>query len=129
MPRPAISCDDDHRQQHANGGPSHRGNLCVLCRHHHRLRHEHGFVVHRIHAATHLWQAPNGRLYLITNDGHLILTAEDADPPPRGLVSSAIPDASRDDLDALQADILAYRGLEERALEDDLDVGHLEPTR
>ena len=29
--RPAIDCDDDHRQEHANGGPSHRGNLCCLC--------------------------------------------------------------------------------------------------
>ena len=91
--QPAIRCDDDHRQEHANDGPSHRANLCVLCRHHHRLRHEKGFVVHQIHAATHMWEAPNGCLYLVTGDGDLILTVEDSDgPPPPGLVTSLIPD-------------------------------------
>jgi len=96
--QPAIRCDDDHRQEYANDGPSHRANLCVLCRHHHRLRHEKGFVVHQIHAATHMWQAPNGCLYLVTGDGDLILTVEDSDgAPPPGLVNSLIPDDDLED--------------------------------
>ena len=50
-------------------------------------------MVHQIHAATHMWEAPNGCLYLVTGDADLILTAEDSDgPPPPGLVSSLIPD-------------------------------------
>jgi hypothetical protein len=80
--QPAMDCDDDHRYEWTRGGPSHRGNLCVLCRHHHRLRHEKGFVVHQISAGTYMWEAPNGKLYLVLPDGNLLLTAENLEPGP-----------------------------------------------
>jgi len=68
----AMWCDEDHRREHHKGGPSHRANLCTLCRHHHRLRHERGFVIHQINPCGFLWQAPNGRLYPVPPDGHLL---------------------------------------------------------
>jgi len=80
--QPAMQCDDDHRYEWARGGPSHRGNLCVLCRHHHRLRHERGFVVHQISSGTYMWEAPNGRMYVVLPDGNLLLTAENLEPGP-----------------------------------------------
>jgi hypothetical protein len=80
--RPAMICDLDHRQPWARNGPSHRGGLCTLCAHHHALRHEHGYVYHRIHIGSYLVESPSGRHWLVTPDGDLILTAEDRDPPP-----------------------------------------------
>jgi hypothetical protein len=79
--RPALNCDDDHRQEYARHGPSHRGNLCVLCKHHHRLRHELGFVVHQISAQTVLWEAPNKLLYTVLPDATLILHEHYPDGP------------------------------------------------
>lgn len=82
----AMHCDDDHRQEHARKGPSHRGNLCCLCRHHHRLRHERGYVMEQIDVSTSWWRAPNGLMYLKGPDDLLNLTADldniDYDPPP-----------------------------------------------
>jgi hypothetical protein len=75
--RKATWCDDDHRREYQHGGPSHRGNLCVLCRHHHRLRHERGFRVTNIHGSTNMWTAPNGHFYLVRPDANVILTAEE----------------------------------------------------
>ncbi len=79
--RPALRCDLDHQRPHSHGGPSHRGALCSLCEHHHYLRHEHGYIYHRIHIGTYLVQSPSGQHWLITPDGDLILTAEDMPPP------------------------------------------------
>jgi hypothetical protein len=88
-----MSCDLDHRQEWANGGPSHRGNLCALCRHHHRLRHERGYVVHQMSAGCYLWDAPNKRRYLVLPDGTLLLADDDVEPgPPPGYVSQFFPD-------------------------------------
>src|SRR5262245_27899128 len=74
--RKASWCDDDHRIEHQHGGPSHRGNLCVLCRHHHRLRHERGFIVSDIHHMSNMWTAPNGKEYLVLPDGNLLPITE-----------------------------------------------------
>ena len=86
--RPAMSCDDDHRHDYAKGGPSHRGALCSLCRRHHRLEHEKGFVIHSITAGTYMWEQPNGKLWLVTTDGTLLLANENYDPPPPELIST-----------------------------------------
>jgi hypothetical protein len=75
--RPAIGCDDDHRQEHANGGASHRGVLCVLCRHHHRLRHELGYDHYPMSGLGTIWTAPNGRIYLTGPDDNIILTIDE----------------------------------------------------
>jgi hypothetical protein len=79
--RPAIRCDTDHRVDYVEGGPSHRGNGCSLCRHHHRLKHEKGFTIHGIGPAAFMWQAPDGRLYFVPGDGNLLLVEDD---PPDG---------------------------------------------
>ncbi|HWD78716.1 MAG TPA: hypothetical protein VG497_07540, partial [Kribbella sp.] len=43
--RPAEFADLDHRVAFANGGRTTTGNLHCLCRHHHRLKHEGGWVI------------------------------------------------------------------------------------
>jgi len=80
--RPAMSCDLDHRQPWSRHGPSHRANLCAYCPHHHALRHEHGYVTHRIYHGTYLTETGSGRRYLVTPDADLILTADDLPPRP-----------------------------------------------
>jgi hypothetical protein len=43
--RPPAWCDAHHVRHWADGGPTDLDNLCLLCRYHHRLVHEHD---HRI---------------------------------------------------------------------------------
>jgi hypothetical protein len=78
--RPAKRCDIDHRRNHAHGGPSHRGNACTECRHHHRLKHERQFEVHPIGPAGFMWQAPDGRLYFVPGDGLIVGVADQPGP-------------------------------------------------
>ncbi len=64
--QPASRCDQDHRTPHAWGGEAHPANMTVLCRHHHRLRHERGFTVTETRPGHFLWVAPNKRRYVAT---------------------------------------------------------------
>jgi Domain of unknown function (DUF222) len=97
--RPAIRCDTDHRVDYVAGGPSHRGNGCSLCRHHHRLKHEKGFTIHGFGPAAFMWEAPDGRLYLVPGDGNILLVEKDPSPdgwdlddaPPPQQVRQIIP--------------------------------------
>jgi hypothetical protein len=75
--RRAQACDLDHNREHRRGGSADAENLCTLCRHHHRLRHEQGHRTHHLGGAAHLWESPTGRLYLVTSAGEVVLTAED----------------------------------------------------
>ena len=77
--KPAIRCDLDHRRDHHHGGPSHRGNLCCECRHHHRLKHERGFRVHAMGRGGFFWEAPDGRLYFVPADGNIVAISEATD--------------------------------------------------
>jgi hypothetical protein len=70
--RPAMRCDIDHRLEHTNGGPSHRGNACCECPRHHQFRHAKGFTVEPFGSSGFLWTAPDGRLYLVPEDGNLV---------------------------------------------------------
>jgi len=70
--RRASRCDIDHRQPHPDGGPSHRGNQCCLCRHHHRLKHAKGFTVQPLGQGAFMWYAQDGRLYLVPADGNVV---------------------------------------------------------
>jgi Domain of unknown function (DUF222) len=90
--QPASTCDDDHRQEWADNGPSHRGNLETACRHHHRLRHERGYDIHRLPDGTYVWQAPNGLRYPVPPDATFRLSTEDEPiPAPRAAtLASAI---------------------------------------
>ena len=81
--RVAIDCEDDHRQEHAaRNGPSHRGNICNLCKAHHVMRHLHGYTATHLGGATYLWVAPNGRLYIADGKQNLNLAAESYEPEP-----------------------------------------------
>ena len=81
----AMRCDDDHRIDHAKGGLSHRTNVCVLCRHHHRLKHEEGLSYEISVQGTVFWRATDERMYIVPNDGKAYFIGDDLDnaPPPR----------------------------------------------
>ena len=76
--RHATRCDDDHRIEATHGGPSVRTNLCVLCRHHHRLRHERGLTHHTINNTV-IWTAPDGRVFIVPTDGYAYYVGTDLD--------------------------------------------------
>jgi len=60
---PARSCDTDHTRDHADGGRTTHNNLGLLCRHHHRLKHEGGFHLHQPEPGHFTWTSPTGRTY------------------------------------------------------------------
>jgi hypothetical protein len=60
---PARVCDVDHTIDHAAGGLTSHDNLGLLCRHHHRLKHEGGWVLAQPSPGTFEWQSPSGRIY------------------------------------------------------------------
>ncbi|MEV6965777.1 DUF222 domain-containing protein [Hamadaea sp. NPDC051192] len=60
---PARSCDTDHTIDHADGGRTRHDNLGLLCRHHHRLKHEGGFQLTQPEPGHLHWTSPNGRTY------------------------------------------------------------------
>ncbi|MEV6971088.1 DUF222 domain-containing protein [Hamadaea sp. NPDC051192] len=68
---PARTCDTDHTVDHALGGPTTDENLGLLCRHHHRLKHEGGHRLRQIRPGHFEWESPSGRTY-----------RTDPDPPP-----------------------------------------------
>jgi HNH endonuclease len=65
---PARSCDVDHTIDHADGGATRHDNLGLLCRHHHRLKHEGGFQLDQPEPGHFRWTSPNGRAYDVTPD-------------------------------------------------------------
>jgi hypothetical protein len=67
---PARTADIDHTTDHAAGGPTSHDNLAVLCRHHHRLKHE---------GVWHATQPAPGRLVWTSPTGHTY--TRDPDPP------------------------------------------------
>jgi len=60
---PARSCDTDHTVDHADGGRTRHDNLGLLCRHHHRLKHEGGFQLQQPRPGHFHWTSPTGRTY------------------------------------------------------------------
>jgi hypothetical protein len=67
--RPAKQCDLDHTTAWAHGGTTRASNLAHLCRHHHRLKHESRWTVHRTPTGLTTWVSPTGHTHT-------------ADPPP-----------------------------------------------
>jgi hypothetical protein len=57
---PASVCDIDHTVDHAAGGPTSHDNLALLCRHHHRLKHETGWRLTQPQPGTLVWTSPHG---------------------------------------------------------------------
>ena len=60
---PAAECDLDHRRPVAASGPTVVDNLVPLCRHDHRVRHEHGWTHRPLGGGDHAWTSPTGRTY------------------------------------------------------------------
>jgi hypothetical protein len=54
--------DAHHIRHWADGGDTSIDNLVLLCRHHHRLVHEHGFGVERIADSRIRFSRPDGRV-------------------------------------------------------------------
>jgi hypothetical protein len=60
---PAIDCDLDHRTAWTDHGPTTEDNLAPLCRHDHRLKHEHGWTLARLPDGDHQWTSPLGHTH------------------------------------------------------------------
>jgi hypothetical protein len=60
---PAGDCDIDHRQAWAAQGPTEVDNLAPLCRHDHRIKHEHGWKLEQLDNGDHHWTSPLGRTH------------------------------------------------------------------
>ena len=54
----STRCDLDHRTPWADGGATHEDNLAPLCRHHHRIRHHHGWAHTAAADGTVTWHSP-----------------------------------------------------------------------
>jgi hypothetical protein len=65
---PAWVCDTDHTVDHADGGRTTHDNMGLMCRHHHRLKHEGGFDVQQPEPGTFTWRSPNGKTYTTEPD-------------------------------------------------------------
>lgn len=65
--RDARSCDQDHIEPHARGGPTASHNLAPLCRSHHRLKthgEDDGWHYRMLHPGSYLWTTPGGHQVL-----------------------------------------------------------------
>ena len=84
--RPAHRCDLDHRQAHADGGPTCSCNLAPLCRSHHRAKTHGGWTYTVQDTTTYRWRSPHGHTYLRDHTGTLDTAArsaaDPADPEP-----------------------------------------------
>ncbi len=67
--RLAKNCDIDHTVAWADGGTTAASNLALLCRHHHRLKHETQWTMTQNAATGITWKSPTGAV-------------RTADPPP-----------------------------------------------
>lgn len=83
--RPASSCDVDHTVAVADGGTTHPANLGMLCRFHHRAKHEGGWRVRQREPGVFHWTSPLGRRYTVRPDP----------PPGSGPPRSAFDDGVR----------------------------------
>ncbi len=61
--QPAHRCDTDHTVPYPEGATS-ADNLGLLCRHHHRLKHETDWSVAQEHEGRFVWTSPTGRRYV-----------------------------------------------------------------
>ena len=78
--RPATSCDQDHRHNHSQGGPTDEHNLAPSCRHDHMNKTTRGWRLVRRDNTTYLWISPLGRTHPVTLDP----IAEPLPPPIPG---------------------------------------------
>jgi hypothetical protein len=98
--RPARNCDQDHRVQYRDHGPTHRTNLMVACETHHVLRHLPGYEINEIAPGRYQWITPNGLTYTTGPDHVLRLTAEVDNPDPSLYHAAADPSHAGHDAQA-----------------------------
>ena len=89
---PAIDCDLDHTIPHAQGGPTHAGNLKCYCRTHHLVKTFWGWREKQLSDGTLILTSPAGHTYVTTPGSALLfpslcravggMPAPEADPPP-----------------------------------------------
>jgi hypothetical protein len=60
---PARICDQDHTADFADGGTTTDDNLGLLCRHHHRLKHQGGFTLLQPRPGVFLWISNDLKIY------------------------------------------------------------------
>jgi len=63
--QPARRCDLDHNDAYPDGATE-PGNLCCLCRHHHRLKHRGRWSMLHEPDDSIVWTSPTGRTYVTT---------------------------------------------------------------
>ncbi len=66
--RPAAKCEADHTFEHRNGGTTCACNLTMLCKRHHRAKHEGGWWWTRQESGTMRAQSPLGHTYDVDRD-------------------------------------------------------------
>ncbi|MGW6201318.1 DUF222 domain-containing protein [Kribbella sp. NPDC055110] len=96
--QPAEFADVDHRVAFAEGGRTTTDNLHCLCRHHHRLKHEGGWVVTSDPDGTTTWSSPTGRRYRTPPADR-----GSPDPPDSGPADSSPAGSGPDDADPDEA--------------------------
>jgi hypothetical protein len=77
---PATRTDIDHTRRYASGGHTALDNLGLLCRHHHRLRHESQWSLTQVKRGVFVWSSPAGRAFVTdttSNDEEGLLPHED----------------------------------------------------
>jgi hypothetical protein len=82
---PATHTDIDHTIAHATGGRTSHGNLGLLCRHHHLLKHDSGWTLEQPQPGRFIWTTPAGRTYTTdhtTNTEETPPTDQTDDPCP-----------------------------------------------
>ena len=62
--RSARTCDIDHLQDWNHGGVTSATNNHPLCPHHHKMKHDSGWTIHRLDDGTYVWTAPTGRVHV-----------------------------------------------------------------
>jgi hypothetical protein len=65
---PARICDVDHTDDWAAGGRTSHENLGLLCRHHHRLKHEGGYTLIQRDPGRFTWISPSLKVYDVEAD-------------------------------------------------------------
>ena len=68
-PRSGARCDVDHAIPFRAGGTTDRANLGLLCRRHHRLKHEAGWQLQRQSDGACTWTSPAGARYQVPAPG------------------------------------------------------------
>ena len=98
---PAVHCQLDHTIPHANGGPTHAGNIKCYCPTHHLLKTFWGWQEKQLPDGTLILTSPAGQTYVTTPGSALLfpslchavggMPAPETDPPPDDYCEIAAP--------------------------------------